>query len=45
VEIHPPNLESAGLEATLSDLLGALEAEGIATVLRVDDDGNRRLWK
>jgi signal transduction histidine kinase len=37
VEIHPPSLESAGLEAALSDLLSPLEAEGITTELRVDD--------
>lgn len=37
VEIHPPSLESAGLEAALSDLLSPLEADGIATDLHVDD--------
>jgi two-component system NarL family sensor kinase len=37
VEIHPPSLESAGLEAALSDLLSPLEADGIDTVLHVDD--------
>jgi signal transduction histidine kinase len=37
VEIHPPSLESAGLEAALSDLLSPLRAEGIATALHVDD--------
>lgn len=37
VEIHPPSLESAGLEAALSDLLSPLHAEGIATELHVDD--------
>src|SRR5213079_2474400 len=37
VEIHPPNLESAGLEAALSDLLSPLEADGIETELHVDD--------
>lgn len=36
VEIHPPSLESAGLEAALSDLLSPLEAAGIATELRVE---------
>ena len=36
VEIHPPNLESAGLEAALSDLLSPLEAGGMATELEVD---------
>jgi signal transduction histidine kinase len=37
VEIHPPNLESAGLEATLNDLLSPLADEGVATELHVDD--------
>jgi signal transduction histidine kinase len=37
VEIHPPSLETSGLEAALHDLLSPLEAEGIATELRVDD--------
>jgi two-component system NarL family sensor kinase len=36
VEIHPPNLESVGLEAALSDLLSPLEGHGIATHLHVD---------
>jgi two-component system, NarL family, sensor kinase len=36
VEIHPPNLESAGLEAALSDLLSPLEADGMTTELEVD---------
>src|SRR3954453_6470951 len=36
VEIHPPSLESAGLEAALSDLLSPLQADGIATELPVD---------
>ncbi|MDX6698588.1 MAG: two-component system, NarL family, sensor kinase [Solirubrobacteraceae bacterium] len=36
VEIHPPSLESAGLEAALSDLLSPLAAEGITTELRLD---------
>jgi signal transduction histidine kinase len=35
VEIHPPNLASAGLEVALSDLLSPLEANGIATELHV----------
>jgi two-component system, NarL family, sensor kinase len=38
VEIHPPNLASAGLDAALSDLLSPLEAAGTATELTVDDD-------
>ncbi|MEA2180359.1 MAG: two-component system, NarL family, sensor kinase [Solirubrobacteraceae bacterium] len=37
IEIHPPSLESAGLEATLHDLLSPLAAEGVATELHVDD--------
>ena len=37
VEIHPPSLETAGLEAALSDLLSPLEADGIAIGLHVDD--------
>jgi signal transduction histidine kinase len=35
VEIHPPNLESAGLEAALSDLLSPLESEGVAAELHL----------
>jgi two-component system, NarL family, sensor kinase len=37
VEIHPPSLESAGLEAALSDLLSPLQKDGIETELHVDD--------
>ena len=37
VEIHPPQLDSAGLEVALSDLLSPLEAGGMATELHVDD--------
>jgi two-component system, NarL family, sensor kinase len=37
VEIHPPSLESAGLEATLHDLLSSMEAQDVATELHVDD--------
>ena len=37
VEIHPPSLESAGLEATLHDLLSSLQAQDVATELHVDD--------
>jgi signal transduction histidine kinase len=37
VEIHPPSLDAAGLEAALSDLLSPLDAEGIATELHVDE--------
>lgn len=38
LEIHPPNLEAAGLRAALSDLLSPLETEGISTALTVDTD-------
>jgi signal transduction histidine kinase len=38
VEIHPPNLESAGLEVALSDVLSPLDAAGIATELHIADD-------
>jgi two-component system NarL family sensor kinase len=41
VEIHPPNLESTGLEAALSDLLSPLDAAGVATQLQVDDEHPR----
>ncbi len=37
VEIHPPTLESAGLEAALHDLLSPLVHSGIATELYVAD--------
>jgi two-component system NarL family sensor kinase len=37
VEIHPPRLETAGLESVLDDLLSPLAARGLATELRVDD--------
>jgi len=37
VEIHPPNLETAGLEVALSDVLSPLAAAGIATELSIDD--------
>jgi signal transduction histidine kinase len=37
VEIHPPNLESAGLQVALSDLLSPLRARGIATSLEVEE--------
>jgi signal transduction histidine kinase len=40
VEIHPPNLESAGLRVALSDLLSPLEATGIATSLEVDESAS-----
>jgi signal transduction histidine kinase len=38
VEIHPPNLASAGLDVALSDLLSPLAAAGVATELKVDED-------
>ena len=37
VEIHPPNLRSAGLEAALRDLLAPLAARGVTTRLDVPD--------
>jgi two-component system NarL family sensor kinase len=37
VEIHPPNLHAAGLEAALSDLLAPLTARGVAATLDVSD--------
>lgn len=37
VEIHPPRLESAGLEPVLDDLLSPLRAQGVATELSVAD--------
>jgi len=37
VEIHPPNLESAGLDVALSDLLSPLAAAGIETELHVEE--------
>lgn len=41
VEIHPPSLETAGLEAALGDLLSPLAAAGVATSLEVDDGAAR----
>ena len=41
VEIHPPRLETAGIEVALSDLLSPLAAAGIATELHVDDSAAR----
>ena len=38
VEIHPPNLRAAGIEAALSDLLSPLPARGTETTLHVADD-------
>jgi len=36
VEIYPPSLQRAGLEAALADMLAPLEARGIETSLAVD---------
>jgi signal transduction histidine kinase len=36
VEIHPPNLESVGLEAALHDLLSPLAAQGMTISLDID---------
>lgn len=36
VEIYPPNLESAGLEAALSDLVAPLSGKGIEATLEVE---------
>jgi two-component system NarL family sensor kinase len=41
VEIHPPSLQTAGLEAALADLLSPLAADGVATTLDVDDGAAR----
>lgn len=38
LEIHPPNLEAAGLRVALSDMLSPLEAQGISTTLDVDTE-------
>ena len=38
VEIYPPSLQRAGLEAALEDMLAPLAARGIETTLRVDPD-------
>ncbi|MBE2320938.1 hypothetical protein DVA67_033585 [Solirubrobacter sp. CPCC 204708] len=37
VEIHPPRLESAGLEPVLDDLLSPLRAQGVVTHLSVEE--------
>jgi two-component system, NarL family, sensor kinase len=37
VEIYPPNLHTAGVEAALSDLLARSAARGVATALEVSD--------
>jgi signal transduction histidine kinase len=38
VEIHPPNLRAAGLEAALADLLAPLRARGVEAELRIEPD-------
>ena len=38
VEIHPPNLQNAGLEAALRDLLAPLHGHGVETSLDVPPD-------
>jgi two-component system, NarL family, sensor kinase len=38
VEIYPPELHRAGLEAALSDLLGSASARGLETSLEVDPE-------
>ena len=42
VEIHPPNLHSAGLGAALEDLLAPLTARGIATTIELDEPSRSR---
>jgi signal transduction histidine kinase len=37
LEIHPPNLQAAGLSVALSDLLSPLHADGIKTALTMND--------
>lgn len=37
VEIHPPNLRAAGLDAALTDLLAPLPARGIETALDLEE--------
>jgi signal transduction histidine kinase len=49
VEIHPPNLRAAGLEAALGDLLTPLPSRGVETSLEVEegldlDDETERLF-
>jgi signal transduction histidine kinase len=40
VEIHPPNLDSTGLEPALSDLLSPLSGEGVEVELEVEEAGS-----
>ena len=42
VEIHPPNLDSTGLEPALSDLLSPLQAEGVEVELKVEEGKLKR---
>ena len=42
VEIHPPNLRAAGLEAALTDLLSPFAGEGVRTTLDVADGSQLR---
>lgn len=39
LDIHPPSLRAAGLEAALADLVGPLAARGIEVELEVEDTG------
>jgi signal transduction histidine kinase len=39
VEIHPPRLETAGLEPVLDDLLSPLRSDGVETSLAVQEGG------
>jgi signal transduction histidine kinase len=51
VEIHPPNLRAAGLEAAVRDLLSPLASHGVETELAVEDgivlseDAERLLYR
>jgi two-component system, NarL family, sensor kinase len=38
LDLHPPSLHDAGLEAALSDLLSPLASRGVATTLKVEGD-------
>ncbi len=42
LEIHPPNLEAAGLRVALSAMLSPLEGKGIATTLDVESEIDER---
>ncbi len=43
VDLHPPNLAAEGIEAAISDLVGPLEARGVAVSVSVD--GAERLGR